>query len=97
MSFFEEKIAGTNYEKSHLSWKKNYLAGGEFNTKSYVGNTPRNDHFLIRDDRFLTCPGAAPERYGTKMELNVFNFTLFFARVSPFFSRFPVSNSTCSY
>ena len=45
--FLRKKIAGTKNEKSHLSWKKTYLAGGEFYTKSYVGNTPRKDHFLI--------------------------------------------------
>ena len=35
--------------------------------------------------------------YGTLMDLNIFNFIPFFARISPFFSKFPVSNSTCSY
>ena len=28
--FFSENIVGTKFEKSHFSWKKTYLAGGEF-------------------------------------------------------------------
>jgi len=39
MSFFEENIAGTKFEKSQLSWTKTYFAGGEFYIKSYIGNT----------------------------------------------------------
>jgi hypothetical protein len=41
MNFDEKKYMGINSQKSQLSWKKNYLMGGEFHTKSYVGNTPQ--------------------------------------------------------
>ena len=46
-------FAGTKSQKSQLSWKKKYLTGGEFYTKSYVGNTPPNHFFMV--DQCSNC------------------------------------------
>jgi len=63
MTFFEENNCGNKIREIPIVVEKNYLAGGEFYIKSYVGNTPPPNHsFSMMGHQNICNLFAAPER-----------------------------------
>ena len=82
--FFEEKNCGNKIREIPFIVEKSYLAGGEFNTKSYVGNTPPKSSFF--DD--------GPSRYLLvgQGQYSAHKFSLFETLITPSYRPPPVNS-----